>query len=212
MSKAFSSFCRKGVEGFFDALTDKPYVLDKSRGWGIHYGFLNSFYPEPKIVCMVRDLRAVFASMEKNYRRNQHLDSGMVNHAEMTGTSTEKRVQMWANSQPIGLAIERLHDMFAQGISEHVLFVRYEDLCSQPYAQMVRVYKYLGLPEYDHDFDNVAQITAEDDTVYGIYGDHVIRKEVTPPKPDFREVLGQGICQSIENSYSWFFKLFSYSS
>jgi len=212
MAKAFAAFCRGGVESYFDALTDKPYVLDKSRGWGIHHGFLSSFYPEPKIVCMVRDLRAIFASMEKNHRDNQHLDNGMVNHAEMTGTSTEKRVQMWANSQPVGLAIERLQDIFVQGIDKHMLFVRYEDLCSQPYAQMARIYKYFGLPEFDHDFDAVAQLTVEDDAVYGIYGDHKIRPEVTPPKADFREVLGPQLCSSIEQSYSWFFKLFSYSS
>lgn len=212
MSKAFSAFCKKGVEGYFDALTNKPYVLDKSRGWGIHYGFLNSFYPNPKIVCMVRDLRAIFASMEKKYRKNPHLDSGMVNHADMTGTSTEKRVQMWANTQPVGLAIERLQDMFIQGIADNILFVRYEDLCAQPYAQLSRIYKFFDLPEYDHDFDNIKQYTQEDDMVYGIYGDHIIRGEVSPSVPDFKEVLGEGLCRSIENSYSWFFKLFSYPS
>jgi sulfotransferase len=36
MKKGFLSFCRNGVEGFFHAITDKPYILDKSRGWGVH--------------------------------------------------------------------------------------------------------------------------------------------------------------------------------
>src|SRR5271155_615721 len=33
MKKAFLGFCRAGMEGYFRALTDKPYVIDKSRGW-----------------------------------------------------------------------------------------------------------------------------------------------------------------------------------
>jgi sulfotransferase len=97
MKTAFLSFCGGGVHNFFEAITDKKYVIDKSRGWGVHYNFLNSFHPDPKIICMIRDPRAIMASMEKNFRKNQHQDSGLVNHAEMTGTTTEKRVDIWVN-------------------------------------------------------------------------------------------------------------------
>ena len=43
MDKAFVNFCRKGMQGFFEPLTDKPFILDKSRGWGIHYQLINLF-------------------------------------------------------------------------------------------------------------------------------------------------------------------------
>ena len=108
MKKGWLNFCRQGVEGFFNGITNKKYVVDKSRGWGIHYNFLNSFYPNPKIVCMVRDLRSIYSSMEKNFRKNQDKDSGIVNWAEMKGTTTSKRVDHWAQTPPIGIAIERL--------------------------------------------------------------------------------------------------------
>ena len=36
MKDAFLGFCKEGVEGFFNSITDKKYVIDKSRGWGIH--------------------------------------------------------------------------------------------------------------------------------------------------------------------------------
>ncbi len=56
MKKGFLAFCQKGMQGYYEAITDKKYVIDKSRGWGIHYDFLNTIYPQPKIVCMVRNL------------------------------------------------------------------------------------------------------------------------------------------------------------
>ena len=31
-----------------------------------------------------------------------------------------------------------------------------------------------------HDFNNVEQITVEDDEVYGVFGDHTIRRQVQP--------------------------------
>lgn len=211
MKKGFLSFCRNGVEGFFHAITDKPYILDKSRGWGVHYGFLNSFYPNPKIICMVRDPRSIFASMEKNFRKNQHLDSGLVNHAQMAGTTTEKRIDIWSQSQPVGLAIERLQQMFREGINEKVLFVRFEDLTSSPKSELERIYSYLSLPYYEgHDFNNVEQITKEDDSIYGIYGDHVIKQQIQPTKKDYRDILGDEVCNWIKNRYKWLFDNFGY--
>jgi sulfotransferase len=212
MKSGFLHFCRYGLEGFFHGVTDKPYVLDKSRGWGVHYGFLNSFYGDPKIICMVRDLRGVFASMEKNFRKSQHLSDDIVNHSEMTGTTTEKRIDEWAKSQPVGMAIERLQEVFKQGINQKMLFVRFEDLTENPEKEIKRIYEYLGLPYYEgHDYKNVQQITQEDDSVYGAYGDHTIKPEIKPLKKDFKEILGDGPCDWIKNNYKWFYDVFKYN-
>lgn len=210
MRKGFLTFCNYGIHGFFNAVTDKPYVLDKSRGWGVHYGFLNSFYPNPKVICMVRDLRGIFASMEKNFRKNQHMDSGIVNHAQMQGTTTEKRIDVWAQSQPVGLAIERLYQVFKEGINQNMLFVKFEDFCSNPKTEMERIYGYLELPYFEHDFNNVEQITKEDDAVYGIYGDHKIKNKIEPLKIDYKEVLGVNASNWIKTNYKWFYDEFGY--
>jgi len=212
MKEAFSSFCRSGVEGFYEGITDKPYVLDKSRGWGVHYGFLDSFYPDPKIVCMIRDPRDIYASMEKNFRKSQHLDSGIVNHAEMKGTTTEKRVDIWVMGQPVGLAFERLGQMITEKVDKKILFIKYEDFCIQPDVEMGRLYDYFNLPIFKHDYKNVEQITVEDDSVYGIYGDHNIRTEITNIESDHKEILGENASNWIKNHYKWFFDRFNYGN
>ena len=90
MNKGFIHYCREGVHGWYDAVTDKPYVVDKSRGWGVHYDFLESFLGyQPKILCMVRDLRQIISSMEKKFRENPLTQDAIVNHANMSGTSRE---------------------------------------------------------------------------------------------------------------------------
>ena len=212
MKKGWLNFCRQGVEGFFNGITDKKYVVDKSRGWGIHYSFLDSFYPNPKIVCMVRDLRSIYASMEKNFRKNQDKDSGIVNWAEMTGTTTSKRVDHWAQNPPIGIAVERLKQIIDEGIDKNILFIRFEDLTSNPQTELDKVYDFFGIERYQHDFQNVEQLTQEDDTVHGIFGDHTIRKEVKPVPETYNEYLGQQLSQNIVNTYPWFYKYFNYSS
>jgi len=108
MYSAWRGFCKGGLEGYCHGLTDKPNVCIKSRGIGIHYNWYKSFMDsDPKVICMVRDIRSVYASMERIFRENQETHQGIQNHAEMTGTNTAKRVDIWTNTQPIGLALER---------------------------------------------------------------------------------------------------------
>ena len=212
MDKAFLAFCKGGVNAYFDAITDKPYVLDKNRGWGTTYRLADMIFDgEPKIVFMVRDLRAVYASMEKNYRKNPHKENYIVNPSQMQGTTVDKRIDIWANGVPVGIALDRLKDIIQQGLDKKILFIRYEDLMSNPEIEMKRFYEYIGQPYFDkHDFENVTQYTHENDAIHGIYGDHKLRPKFERLPDDFYDVLGYELCQNIKNSYEWFYKYFAY--
>tara|TARA_R110000796_G_scaffold85083_1_gene184900 strand:+ start:1168 stop:1992 length:825 start_codon:yes stop_codon:yes gene_type:complete len=210
MKAGFKSFCKQGLQGFYSGVTDKPRVMDKSRGWGIHQPFLKTFVDNPKVVCMVRDPRCIFSSMEKNYRKNPEKSNKILNWSSGQGTTIEKRVNLWASGPPVGLAMERLKEVIDLGIADEMLFVRYEDLASNPEVVMKGIYKYLEVDNYSHDFKNVEQLTQEDDTVHGILGLHDIRKEITPLKKDYNEVLGKPISDNIVKYYRWFYEYFRY--
>lgn len=210
MRKGFLAFCKHGLEGYYNNITEAKYVMDKSRGWSIHYDFLNSFYPEPKIICMVRDMKDILCSLEKKFRANPDKQDPILSWAEMRGTNTAKRVDGWLASPPVGLAVERLMEIIRQGIDKNIHFVKYEDLTMYPQTTMTGIYSYLGISDYKHDFDNVEQHTKEDDAVYGIYGDHKIRKEVKPLKSDAERVLGKDICKWINDNFTWYNNRFGY--
>jgi len=212
MDKAFLSFCKGGVNAYFNSITDKPFVLDKNRGWCVSYKLADMIFEnEPKIVFMVRDLRAVYASMEKNYRKNPHKENHIVNPSIMQGTTVEKRINIWADGFPVGIALDRLKDIIQQGLANKILFIRYEDLMSNPEVELKRFYDYIGQPNYDnHDFENIVQYTQENDAIHGIYGDHKLRPKFEKLPDDFYDVLGYHICQNIKNTYEWFYKYFAY--
>jgi sulfotransferase len=211
MEKSFIEFSRAGMQGYFNGLTDKPMVLDKSREWGINYGLLEMFQESPKVICMVRDVRAVFASMEKNFRKNPHKENHIQNPQQLIGTTLDKRIDIWASGIPVGISMDRLRDMIQQGIDKKVLFIRYEDLMSNPEEEMKRFYDYIGKPYYEgHDFENVTQITHENDVVHGIYGDHTLRQKFERKPDDFMDVLGYELSMNIRNHYKWFYDYFGY--
>lgn len=212
MKKGFTAFCKSGMDAFYNAITDKKYVVDKSRGWGIHFDFLKTVRgEEPKVICMVRDLRDIFASMENNFRKNPDKSNAVLSWAQMTGTTVPKRVDIWAASQPVGLAIERLQEVIRWGNDSKVLFVKYEDLCLRPDSEMIRIYQYLEIEHFKHNFDYIEQVTKEDDEVYGAFGDHTIRNELKLTPSKAKALLTKPVCDWIYNNYDWFYQYFKYS-
>jgi sulfotransferase len=212
MEKAYHAFCKEGMDAFYNSITDKKYVVDKSRGWGIHYDFLKFVRgEEPKIICMVRDLRDIFASMENNYRKHPEKQSDILDWSKGQGTTVPKRIDIWSQNPPIGIAMERLSEIYRMGLDKNMLFIRFEDLCLYPENTMLRIYKYLDIPAFTHDFDNIEQVTKEDDEVYGTFGDHVIRTKLQPVPSKAKQLLGKDVTDWIWSNYQWFFDKFRYN-
>jgi sulfotransferase len=213
MRKAFLAFSRGGLESYYRSLTDKPYILDKGRGWGIHFDLMAMIFDQdPKIICMVRDLRQILASMEKKFRQNPDKTRAIENHNNVTGTTTLKRMMIHLQTAPVGIALDRLAEIHHRGWSKKFLFIRYEDLTTQPKQAMERIYSYLDVPYFEHDFDNVEQVTHEDDQVHGTPGLHTIRPRVEPLANDYMSILGRDAVRFIQNNYPWFFTLFGYQA
>ena len=212
MNKAFKSFCLGGLEGYASGLSDKPYTMIKSRGWGVYRGFLDTFYPNPKIVCMVRNLKDVVCSYEKIYRRSQLKHDPIRNDSEARGTTIHKRVDEWVHpTNAIGRAVERIFEMIRLGYDDKILFVKFEDLCLYPETEMARIYDYLEVPYFKHDFDNITQITKEDDSVYGLTSDlHTIKKSLDLVPSDADVILGKDITKWIKDTYKWYHEKFNY--
>ncbi len=210
MKKAFFGFCKEGIHGYYNAITEKPFIMDKSRGHFAHYDFINGFYPNPKMICMVRSLPDIIASMEKKFRQNQHQSNPIINHANMQGTTTPKRVDIWVSTPPVGMAIERLSEAIRQGIDKKMLFIKYESLCLYPEQEMKRVYEYLEIEPFKHDFNHIEQTTQEDDAVYGYAGLHDIRPQLEMKPSDAKKVLGKDVYDWIMNTYKWYNEYFGY--
>lgn len=215
MKGAFLSFCRAGLQAYCESLaanSGAKYVLLKSRGFGVYRPFISSFYENPKIICLVRNLKDVVASYEKIYRKTQYKHDPVRDEFSARGTTVYKRVDEWLNPQnTIGRAIERILEMTKQGIDKDVLFIKSEDLQQYPQATMRKVYEYLELPFFEHDFDNIQQHTKEDDSIYGLSNDlHTIRTKLEMTNSDANKILGKDITEYLYNNYKWYYDRFRY--
>lgn len=208
MKSAFLMYCRYGIEGYFDGLTKRKYAIDKSRGWAINYGFLKAFYPNPKIVCMVRDLREIVASMEKNYLKYPEKTEFQLEE-RLNAVNVGERITYWMKTLPLN-TLFRLQEVISRGWGEKMLFIRFEDLTENPDRELQKVYKYLEIPYFKHDFENIEQVTFEDDKFHGRYGDHKIERSVRPVSLKADKYLGDLICHQLYEKNKWYFDYFNY--
>jgi len=211
MRKGFKAFCDQGIHGFVNAITDKPYYLDKGRSWGYYINWLEHFMPyKPKVICMIRDLRDIFSSMENAFRKEPDKER-LIHWGQLQNTTIPKRIDTWCSTPPVGISLDRLESILAQGMAHKILFIRYEDFCLRPEVEISRIYNYLDIPHFQHNFDFIDQITHEDDAQNDGFGDHIIRNrlEMLPSKAP--ELLGPAVCDWIYNRYSWFFQYFKYN-
>lgn len=210
MQSAFINMCAGMAESYYKPITDRPIVCDKNRGWAHYYEWVAQWNKDPKMICLVRDLRAVVASMEKVYRKNRHRPTGPDNPAQLQNMTVDQRTHYWLNTQPVGLALSRTLDLFQRKVADKMLFVKYEDLCANPQETMDKVYSYIGEEKFTHDFNNIKKEVAEDDSYFGVYGSHKVAPKLEEVKRDYTEVLGKPVCVNIRKSFEWYFEAFGY--
>lgn len=206
----YKGLLKGAMYGYYDGMTDRPYSIDKFRAWIGEYKFLDSFDSDPKIICMVRDLRSIYSSIEKKYRENPLLDHEITNWKDVVGISTYQRIIELSNSRLMSTSTQCIYQSILEGYDDKILYIKYEDFCVSPLLYVKKIYSYLGLPYFEHDINNVQQVTHENDQLYGSFGDHKIRNKIVPVEEDFRRILGDDSCRLITDMYGWYYNKFNY--
>lgn len=168
--------------------------FDKNRGWPASLEMMAELCggkDNIKVLLTVRDIRDVLASFEMLHRKTVALGITHQEYADPKKFRTAiGRLETFIDQdQPVGMAFNIIRDAFTRGWSKQICIVEYEKLTSNPADTMKTVYEFLGYTPFEHDFDNVKQLTIEDDTVHGFKELHTIRPKVEPQTPNWPEVF-----------------------
>ena len=169
-------------------------TFDKSRGWLSQLEMAEEVLGrKAKVLVPVRDMRDVVASFEMLWRKNApYRQLAQESNDYFNWQTQQGRVNAWlSNTQPVGLAYNRIKDAVHRGFADRMLFVQFDDLTTNPEQTMRAIYSFLGEEYYEgHNFDHVEQVTSENDEVHGIKGLHTIRNKVEPVSSKWEQVLG----------------------
>jgi hypothetical protein len=154
------------MRGMIDAFyenTDKPIVIDKSRGWPIAQimsAMTQVLDRPPKIIATVRSIPDCAASFVRIVKPDD-LDAFMESDQLMTH---------------LRAAYISLQNGYIAA-PENFLFVEYEDLISNPNKQLARIHEFLELPDFDYDFNAIdgSSVSEDDENLHGTAGMHDVK-------------------------------------
>jgi sulfotransferase len=156
------------VEAWYEDKGD--VVFDKGRFWNLGIPIFNQLFPDGHAFVCVRDLRDVFASIEKQHEKNPLLDEAG-NAVELTKYSRADR--MFSPNGMIGQQIVGIEDLLRRNLRNKegkpfVHTIQYETFVQNPQLILDRVYTVLGEEPFEHDFDDVKPSVGSTD-VDGLY-------------------------------------------
>jgi len=62
--------------------------------------------------------------------------------------------------------------------------------------------RFLGVGAVKIDTKNIKKSVEEDDSHFGIFGNHKVGGQIRPYEPDYKDVLGKDVCRIIDNTIS----------
>lgn len=175
--KKLAQTMRGAIDAFYED-TDKPVIIDKSRGWPIAQimgAMAQVLDRPPKIIATVRsvpDCAASFIRVAKPADLDEFMHTGqLMDHLRAAYISLQNGFEY---------------------APENFLFVEYEDLLADPKGQLARIHEFLKLPAFEYDFNNIdgSTVAEDDEQLHGHAGMHDVKPVLAAQhKQDPRELL-----------------------
>jgi sulfotransferase len=187
---------------------NQPIVIDKNRAWP-HPKNLQTLdhvlNERPKVICTVRNVNAILASFLRIIHKSlmtSFVDKAILNQG---GTPTdESRCQFLMSPEGhVFQAWSVLKWGFESEYRDCLHFIEYTDLVDDPRMEIARLYDFLELDLYKHDFNNIENRSQEEDKLYGIPGMHDVRKVLKKEEYSIEGVLGRKLYDQYKGGSFW---------
>ena len=190
---------------YFDR--EEPVIIDHCRAWSNNIERIKTYItPNPKIICPVRDIAEILTSFITLVHRNDDQVSFIDQHLIEKGVTVDddNRCQyLMSDDGIVEQALWAQSQAFIKNDTRHLLMVEYNDLVNTPDETMRRIYEFLEMDYYNHNFKNVENNHRENDDQWYLKDMHYVRKEVkkTSKKPE--DVLSPYILNKYNKLEYW---------
>lgn len=186
--------------------TPENIIIDKSRGWVNQIEHIKDYITkEPKIICPVRDIHDIISSflyLIQKSNTTSFIDKGLI-EKNIPITNDNRADYLMSSEGNIGLSYHTLLEAHRKGNDKYLLLVDYDDLIKNPQQQMNKIYEFLEIPKFTHNFNSVRTKEDEDDSVYQLENMHTVRNKVEKIHRDNTKFLSKYILNKYKNMEFW---------
>ena len=191
------------LQGYYDHI-DKPIVVDKDRGWIPLLPQVEAILGRKvKIIVCVRNPAEILTSFERLRKENPLFFT----RADLTlreGSNIASRAYYYAGPEgAMGLSHRNIKDAITMGYLDRFLFIDYNRFCNSPKSQTKRIYEFLELPAFEHDFENIVQTENYNDLAIGLPNLHKVKPSLDRTTVNCVEYLGLDIYEQYNREIFW---------
>lgn len=187
---------------------EKPIIIDRQKDWGMpeNLNLIKKYITnEPKIIITVRDILEILASFIS--LNSDLLKADVVTNNAFSNMYRSNEDCICEYLMQMGSVIDRSLVSVASAVhpdnKENFHIVEYNDLVLNPQETMSGIYKFLDLPDYQHDFNNIEKLEVDDDVRIGYPENfHKIRSSLSMPSTSI-DVLSDYIKHKYSNMEFW---------
>ena len=194
----------KGVLAGYHSHINKPIIIDKDRSWISNIAILEEILQRKmKMIVCVRNPAEILSSFEKMRKNNPLFVTGVDSNLG-SGSNIASRAMYYAGPGGVlGANHKNVKDAITMGYLDRLLFVDYNRLCNTPKAQMKRIYEFLELDNYEHDFNNITQEEKYNDLAVGLPNLHKIKNSIDKTTINCVEYLGLELYEQYNREIFW---------
>lgn len=191
---------------YFDV--EKPVIIDHCRAWSNNIEMIKTFITSnPKIICPVRNIAEILTSFIEMIRRNSDQVSFIDQHLIQKGfriTDDNRCDYLMSKDGIVEQALWAQSQAFIRGDDKKYLhMVEYEDLISNPNETLKKIYDFLEIEFYQHNFDNIENNHREIDDQWYLKDMHHVRCKLEKQSKKPEEVLSENILNKYKNMEYW---------
>lgn len=209
VKKSVINYCNAGANAWIDTICppDKIFI-DKERHWTNFLDLYFNVIEDTKVIFILRDLRGIVNSFEKIRVNSLYYNKETEEHSVSNELITTQRAMATLALPYVESAILSCKIIKETNFShkDKIYFCRYEDLIQDPDNELNKIYEFLNINTFNHDFNNITQ-KGYNDNPYQPWGNHKIQSEIKYRKENY-EYLNQQTQDFIVRSYQWFYDLF----
>ena len=169
------------VAGWF-VETDRPWVVDKNRGWLAQIETVQAFDPEFRMLVCIRELGQILGSVETQHAKTRLLD--FPDH--LAHLSRYARAdKLLATDGLIGGPLKALDSMqdLPETLKQRLYYIVFEHLMTEPIAVLQDIHRWLDLTPNPFDPNDLPVRPSESDSHYRYKYPHRTFSRIQPPAP-----------------------------
>ncbi len=164
------------------------YIIDKNLNWPSPQGvevIARYITKNIKIICPVRNVLDVLTSFNTiinahHDSKNNQMDEQVLNETFPDKPLADRRADfLMRHDKDVALSLKFIKHALIPEFRHLFHFVEYDDLTTNPQKEINKIYDFLEIPQYNHEFENIVDSSGiSRESLTGIKDLHTIRPQV----------------------------------